>query len=83
MKDYYLYDDVPVLRNLLNIKDEKLLEEAESNITYVKLLDIDDKICTDVFDYQHIKDIHAYVFRDLYEWAGKERGINIAKGREY
>ena len=80
MKDYYLYDDIPVLRNLLNIKDEKLLEEAESNITYVKLLDIDDKICTDVFDYQHIKDIHAYIFGDLYEWAGKERGINIVKG---
>ena len=44
MKDYYLYDDVPVLRNLLNIKDEKLLLEAESNITYIKLLDKNDKI---------------------------------------
>lgn len=74
MKDFYLYDDVPVLRNLLNIKDEKLLEEAESNITYVKLLDIDDKICGDAFDYQRIKDIHTYIFGDLYEWAGKERG---------
>ena len=80
MKAHYLYDDVPVLRNLLDIKDEKLLEEAESNITYVKLLDIDDKICGDVFDYQRIKDIHAYIFGDLYEWAGKERGINIVKG---
>ncbi len=80
MKDYYLYDDVPVLRNLLDIKNEKLLEEAESSITYVKLLDIDDKICGDVFDYQRIKDIHAYIFGDLYEWAGKERGINIVKG---
>ena len=80
MKDYYLYDDVPVLRNLLDIKDEKLLEEAESNITYVKLLDIDDKICGDAFDYQRIKDIHTYIFGDLYEWAGKERGINIVKG---
>ena len=59
MKDYYLYDDVPVLRNLLNIKDEKLLEEEESNITYVKLLDIDNKIYGDVFDYKRIKDIHA------------------------
>lgn len=80
MKDFYLYDDVPVLRNLLDIKNEKLLEEAESSITYVKLLDIDDKICGDVFDYQRIKDIHAYIFGDLYEWAGKERGINIVKG---
>lgn len=80
MKDYYLYDDVPVLKNLLGIKNEKLLEEAESSITCMKLLDIDDKICTDVFDYQRIKDIHAYIFEDLYEWAGKERGVNIVKG---
>jgi len=43
MKDYYLYDDVPVLRNILNIKDAKLLSEAEANIAYIKLLDTDDK----------------------------------------
>ena len=41
MRDPYLYEDVDVLRNLLNIKDDKQLETAESNITYVKLLDID------------------------------------------
>ena len=79
MKDYYLYDDVPVLRNLLNIKDEKLLLEAESNITYIKLLDIDDKINPKI-DYDRLKAIHSYIFGDIYEWAGKERGINIVKG---
>ncbi|MBD9219092.1 Fic/DOC family protein [Anaerotignum sp. MSJ-24] len=80
MKDYYLYDDVPVLRNLLNIKDEKLLLEAESNITYIKLLDIDDKVKSENFDYDRLKKIHFYIFGDIYEWAGKERGINIVKG---
>lgn len=80
MKDYYLYDDVPVLRNLLNIRDEKLLLEAESNITYIKLLDIDDKIKSEKFDYNRLKAIHQYIFGDIYEWAGKERGINIVKG---
>ena len=25
-------------------------------------------------------DIHAYIFGDIYDWAGKERGINIVKG---
>ena len=80
MKDYYLYDDVPVLRNILNIKDAKLLSEAEANIAYIKLLDIDDKIKSPVFDYQRLKDIHAYIFGDIYDWAGKERGINIVKG---
>ena len=80
MEDYYLYDDVPALRNLLNIKDEKLLLEAESNITYIKLLDIDDKIKSEKFDYDRLKAIHSYIFGDIYEWAGKERGINIVKG---
>lgn len=55
MKDYYLYDDISVLINLLNIKDEKLLLEAESNITHIKLLDIDDKIKTEKFDYDKLK----------------------------
>ena len=27
MKDFYLYDDVPVLRNLLDIKNEKFREQ--------------------------------------------------------
>lgn len=80
MRDPYLYEDIPVLKNLLNIREEKLLSEAESNITYIKLLDIDDKITSEKFDYQRLKDIHAYIFGDIYEWAGQERGINIVKG---
>ena len=39
--DPYLFDDVPVLRNLLNIRDEDELQKAECDITYIKLLDID------------------------------------------
>lgn len=80
IKDNYLYDDVPVLKNLLEIKDKDFLAEAESNITYVKLLDIDEKVCGMKFDYNRLKAIHKYIFEDIYEWAGKERIIPIAKG---
>lgn len=80
MKDYYLYDDVNVLKNLLNIKNEEQLEKAEADITYIKLLDIDDNVMSKVFDYTHLKNIHKYIFGDIYEWAGKERCINIVKG---
>lgn len=80
VKETYLYNDISILGNLLNIKDEKLLEEARNQYYIGKLVDIDDKICGDVFDYQRIQDIHLYIFGDLYEWAGKERGINIVKG---
>lgn len=80
MKDYYLYDDVPVLKNKLGIKDEELLNKAESDITYIKLLDVDDKICGNKFDYKRLKAIHKYIFGDIYEWAGKERVIPMVKG---
>lgn len=82
IKDGYLYDDVPVLINKLNIKDEVLLNKAESDITYIKLLDIDDKICGNNFDYERLKSIHKYIFGDIYEWAGKERTIPMVKGEK-
>ena len=80
MKDIYLYEEVPVLKNLLNIKDENLLEIAESDITYIKLLDLDNHFIDDLFDYERLKKIHKIIFEDIYEWAGEERVINIVKG---
>lgn len=79
MRDPYLFDDVDVLKNLLKIKDEKLLEEAESNITYVKLLDIDRLSENCKFDVDYLKLLHKYIFGDIYEWAGTFRTIPMVK----
>jgi cell filamentation protein len=79
MRDEYLYEDVHVLKNKLGIKNNPDLDQAESDITYVKLLDIDTAI-TGTFDYQRLKAIHKYIFEDIYEWAGEERTIPIVKG---
>ncbi|MEE0858135.1 MAG: Fic family protein [Acutalibacteraceae bacterium] len=78
-KDPYLYDDVSVLKNLLNIKDEKALETAESNITFIKLLDVDKLAENCVFNADHLKKIHKYIFGDIYEWAGEYRVIPMVK----
>lgn len=80
MRDPYLYDDVDVLRNLLDIKDDKQLETAESNITYIKLLDIDRLAENSDFDVEYLKHLHHYIFSDIYEWAGKFRTIPMLKG---
>ncbi len=79
MRDEYLYEDVRVLKNKLGIKNNAELDQAESDITYIKLLDIDTAI-TGLFDYQRLKAIHKYIFEDIYEWAGEERTIPIVKG---
>lgn len=50
------------LRNLLNIKDDKHLETAESNITHIKLLDIDRLAENSDFDVEYLKQLHHYIF---------------------
>ena len=42
MRDPYLFDDSDVLHNKLNIRDEKLLDRAESDITYIKFVNVEE-----------------------------------------
>lgn len=82
MRDIYLYDDVNVMKNKFNIKDSKKLEQAEADITYVKLLDVDRFTIDGKFDLLHLKAINKYIFSDIYEWAGELRKENIEKPEE-
>jgi len=50
MLDPYLYEDVPVLKNLLGIKDSGELERAEADITYLRLYDVDGAIHLSAFE---------------------------------
>lgn len=40
MRDPYLYDDVPILRNKLNIRDQILLDDAEADYVVYRLKDL-------------------------------------------
>lgn len=80
MRDPYLYEDVPVLKNLLNIKDAKKLERAEADITSVRLLVVDGIVQSMAFDLQRLFTIHKHIFGDIYKWAGAIRKIPIVKG---
>jgi len=79
MRDPYLYDDADVLQNKLNIRDEKLLDRAESDITYIKFANIEE-LLTDTFDVAFLQSVHKYIFEDVYDWAGKFRTIEMTKG---
>ena len=80
MHDPYLYDDVPVLRNLLGIKDADKLEQAEADITYLRLYDIDGAIQAPQFNLLRLLEIHKYIFGDIYDWAGTLRTVPTVKG---
>ncbi len=52
-------DDIDVLKNLLHIKDSKELEQAEADITSIRLLDVDNKVEEKQFDFTD--DITDYI----------------------
>lgn len=80
---YYCYPNCFILKNKLNIKDEDLLEEAERQITAVKILDIKMHPVKGDLNFSHLVNIHKYIFEDIYNWAGEARSVNITKGSQF
>lgn len=76
----YCYPDSEVLRNKLNIIDKNELFEAEKELTAIRLKELQDNPIKGKFDFTHLKAIHKYIFQDIYDWAGKERTVEIGKG---
>ena len=79
MHDIYLYDGTDVLKNLLNIRDRNLLEEAEADYVTFRLKEIASNPLPGSYNFDHLLEMHRYIFQDLYEWAGQQRKINIYK----
>lgn len=78
MPDPYLYPDVPVLRNKLDIKTEKTLDLVEAEQSRANMMLLYDAPFSD-FTPKGLRHIHEYLFGDIYDWAGEYRIINIQK----
>ena len=80
-KDPYLYDDVPVLRNLPGIKNSEELKQAEGDLTRMSMGIVYAKEY-EKFNTETLRDIHRTIFGGLYDWAGEFRTIPIMKPEE-
>jgi len=78
MSDLYLYDDVPVLRNKLGIKNEKVLDLVEAEQSRANMMLLYERGFDD-FSPEGLCSIHRTLFEDVYDWAGEYRLINIEK----
>lgn len=72
-----------ILKNKLNITDAVELARVEEKLSKIKA----NKLFTSGFlntlnagDFQALVDIHTYLFTEIYDFAGKLRTVNIAKG---
>ena len=73
------YEGTTCLINKLNIRDEALLSQTESAYTLAKASYLELHPLPGSFDLAHYRDIHRFLFFDLYEWAGELRQIDLSK----
>ena len=78
--DKYVYPDTNILINKFDCRNEDKLREIEAlstggNLAYLQLHPIKGN-----FDFKHLKDIHHFIFQDMFDWAGQIRTIDIGKG---
>ena len=72
-----------MLENKLNITNEVELAKEEERITKLKAIELFDKKIIDTFEvgtFKGLSQIHEFLFGDVYEFAGKMRNVNLAKG---
>lgn len=79
----YCYPGSDVLKNKMGIRDIEQLYEMERKLTMLRILELLDKPVRGAFDLQHLQAIHAYIFQDVYDWAGELRKVDIAKGNMF
>ena len=80
MDALYCYPGTNVLKNKLGIVDNVKLQYAERQITAFRLIDLLSDPIKGTYDLNHLKQIHKYIFQDIYSWAGDIRKVNIGKG---
>ena len=69
MSDPYLYEDAPVLKNKLGIKNEKTLDRIEAEQSRANMMLLYEQGFQD-FSPDGLREIHLTLFGDIYEWAG-------------
>jgi len=80
MVDPYLIPGTSVLKNKVRVADYTELDRFERPVSTRWLIESHENPIKGKLDYEHLKQIHRYIFQDTYPWAGKERTVTIAKG---
>ena len=77
--DNYFYPGTNVLKNKLGITDAEILRQVEADVTFKRLTELYDNPIDGNFDTKHYQDIHRYLFKDIYDFAGLFRSVDMRK----
>jgi len=76
VEDPYCYPGTTVLRNLLDIREQDILDEFEAALTAQRA---DEPLPAGRLSATHYQAVHRHLFQDVYEWAGRFRTVRISK----
>lgn len=80
VQSMYCYSDTEVYINRFEIMDGAVLSALEADLTLLRLSELHLNPKSGRFGVAHIKNIHKYIFQDIYPFAGKIRIEDISKG---
>ena len=66
------------LKNKLNITSSDKLRQAEADIGFLKIINVD-SVDGDYPDEVLIQNIHKHIFEDIFDWAGEYRKVPLVK----
>lgn len=81
--DAYIITGSTCLKNKLGFVATGELNAAEAEITKLTMVELFSRPAFESFDLHHLQAIHQRLFDDIYEWAGKIRTVEIAKGHSF
>ena len=67
------FDKELLVSNLLEAKNLTELYEKEKTLTNAKMIMLQSNPINGELDYTHLKNIHYFLFSNVYTWAGKDR----------
>ncbi|MBQ6907371.1 MAG: Fic family protein [Clostridia bacterium] len=73
------YENSSVLINKFDIRDEKELEMLERNLTSYLMAQATIEIPFEDVNFEFYKNLHKYVFGEIYDWAGTIRKVDMSK----
>ena len=75
----YVDPNTRVNFNRLGITDSRVLQIAEYQATAIRIQELDLAPLAGDFGLEHWRAVHRHIFQDVYDWAGKERTLNLSK----
>lgn len=82
-QDPYCYPGSPVLINVLNIRDQKKLDEVERTESLFGRVRMSRQEIPDNLGQEYLQQVHRDLFGAVYAWAGELRTVEISKGRSH